>query len=370
MRYETAMSKKKHRRHRHKSKSFRSSRPDSHRADAAPVFAPSATNAPVINLHFGGVDAINRAASMQTQADNLRNMFTGAAFSDPMQHAKMARDIGVDPIGVSGGYDPEVPISGEAGEPPLKPHDTPMSGEAGEPPLNPDDHMPGPERTFANARSGPDEPTPRRRRPTLSNSDTFTSSYEPKMDPFRRHVERVFEGIGVVQIPDFVHDSYDDEIAGHYKAHKEKEESMREMHRRNLEERDENHVHELREMHNKYAREMHKIKTERKDTAQRYTAELSRLSQQLQNARTRPAMADSEAQAGETRPAMADSEAQADEYESAHTSRYDENRFSAGDKRRPSPFREQLTKLEPADKYTYIWESGARVTDHMGRVGR
>jgi hypothetical protein len=204
------------------------------------------------------------------------------------------------------------------------------------------------------------------------------------MDPFRRHVEKVFEGIGVVQIPDFVHDSYDDEIAGHYKAHKEKEESMREMHRKNLEEKDENHVRQLREMHNEYAREMHKIKTERKDTAQRYTAELSQLSQQLQNARTRPAMADSDvqasetrpsmtdsfAQAGETRPAMANSFAQADEYESAHTSRYDENRFSTGDKRRPSPFREQLYNLEPPDKYTYIWESGARVTDHMGRVGR
>jgi hypothetical protein len=297
-------------------------------------------------------------------------MFTGAAFSDPMQHAKMARDIGVDPIGTWGEppLNPrDTPMSGEAGEPPLNPHDTPMSGNGGEPPLNPDDHMPGPERTFADARTGPDEPTPRRRRPTLSNSDTFTSSYEPKMDPFRRHVEKVFEGIGTVQVPDFVHDSYEEEIMGHYKSHKEKEESMREMHRKNLEEKDESHVHELREMHNKHAREMHKIKTERKDTAQRHTEELSRLSQQLQNARTRPAMADSEVQADETRPAMSDSGIQADEhdirkeheYDTAHiTSRYDENKFSVGDKRRPSPFREQFTKLEPADKYTYIWEKG------------
>jgi hypothetical protein len=356
------MSKKKHRRHRHKSKSFRSSRADSHRADAAPVFAPSATNAPVINLHFGAVDALNRTASMQTQADNLRNMFTGAAFSDPMQHAKMARDIGVDPIGGSSG------VSGGYG---------------------PDAHMSEPDKTFANAGEQTEfqgvhtgaqtqteqgmnagTQTEKRKRPTLSSSETFTSSYEPKTDPFRRHVEKVFEGIGTVQVPDFVHDSYEEEIMGHYKAHKEKEESMREMHRKNLFEKDENHVHELREMHNKYAREMHKIKTERKDTAQRHTEELSRLSQQLQNARTRPAMADSEAQAGETRPMMANSEAQAgetrpmmansfaqaDEYESAHTSRYDEKKFSTGDKRRPSPFREQLYKLEPPDKYNYIWE--------------
>jgi hypothetical protein len=176
------------------------------------------------------------------------------------------------------------------------------------------------------------------------------------MDPFRRHVEKVFEGIGTVQVPDFVHDSYEEEIMGHYKSHVEKEESMRETHRKNLFERDENHIRQLREMHNEHARQMHKIKTEREDTAQRHTAELSRLSQLLQNARTRPSMADSEVQAGETLPAMANSFAQADEYESAHTSRYDENRFSTGDKRRPSPFREQLYKLEPPDKYTYIWE--------------
>jgi hypothetical protein len=323
---------------------------------------------------------------MDTQAQNLRNMFTGTAFSDPMRHAKMARDIGVDPIGtwdepplnphdtpMSGeaGEPPlnphDTPMSGEADEPPLNPHDTPMSGEAGEPPLNPhdtpmsgpdgvseeshvspDDHMPGPERTSA------DEPTPRRRRPTLSNSDTFTSSYEPKMDPFRRHVERVFEGIGVVQIPDFVHDSYDEEIMGNYKAHQEREESMRETHRKKLEERDKEHNYEMEEVYadrNKYKKhykdqlaKMREAKTDYQTKEQNYKDELSRLNQELQNARTRPATA-------ARGPSQADLDRE-HEYETApSTSRYNENKFNTGDKRRPSPFREQTRGMEPTDKY-------------------
>ncbi len=57
---------------------------------------------------------------------------------------------------------------------------------------------------------------------------------------------------------------------------------------------------------------------------------------------------------------MAESGIQADEhdirreheYETAeYTSRYNENNFSTGDKRKPSPYREQMRKLEPVDKY-------------------
>jgi hypothetical protein len=267
-------------------------------------------------------------------------MFTGAAFSDPMQHAKMARDIGVDPIGGSSG------VSGGYG---------------------PDAHMSEPDKTFANAGEQTEfqgvhagaqtqteqgmnagTQTEKRKRPTLSSSETFTSSYEPKTDPFRRHVERVFEGIGVVQIPDFVHDSYDEEIMGNYKAHQEREASMRETHRKNLEERDKEHNYEMEEVYadrNKYKKHykdqlarMREAKTDYQTKEQKYKDELSRLNQELQNARTRPA--------------MATSGIQADEYEIAHiTSRYDENKFNTGDKRRPSPFREQTRGMEPTDKY-------------------
>jgi hypothetical protein len=134
---------------------------------------------------------------------------------------------------------------------------------------------------------------------------------------------------------------------GNYKAHQEREASMRETHRKNLEERDKEHNYEMEEVYadrNKYKKHykdqlarMREAKTDYQTKEQKYKDELSRLNQELQNARTRPA--------------MPNSFAQADEYESAHTSRYDENKFNTGDKRRPSPFREQTRGMEPTDKY-------------------
>jgi hypothetical protein len=239
--------------------------------------------------------------------------------------------------------------------------------------------MSEPDKTFADAGTDPDAQTKtqqgvdagteteKRKRPTLSSSDTFTSSYEPKTDPFLRHVERVFEGIGVVQIPDFVHDSYDKEIMGHYKEYTEVKETMREMHRKNLEEKDKEHINELKGLYqdrnkykNLYRDELHKSVENMNKTLkqeQNYKDQLSQLHQDLQNARTRPATAEGGFQAG---PATAEGGFQADEHDirreheygtAAFTSRYNEHNFNTGDKRRPSPFREQTRGLEPTNKY-------------------
>jgi hypothetical protein len=293
---------------------------------------------------------------MDTQAQNLRNMFTGTAFSDPVQHARMARDIGVDPIGVSGGYDPDVPMSGGSGpEVPISGPDEASERYGPDVPVSegygPEVPMSEPDNTFADAGGQTEEDvhatagtkTKRKKKPTLTESEVHTTGYDPKNDPFRRHVEREFEGAGVVHVPDFIHDSYDAEIRAEYGEFMLKTESMQKAHRKNLEEKDKNHMHELREMHNKHARQMHKINTAHRDTAQRHKEELSRLNQELQNARARPATAVSGI------PADLDRE---HEYETApFTSRYNENKFNTGDKRRPSPFREQTRGLEPTDKY-------------------
>ncbi len=78
----------------------------------------------------------------------------------------------------------------------------------------------------------------------------------------------------------------------------------------------------------------------------KYRGELSRLNQELQNARTRPAMAESKIQADEH------DIRREHEYQTAeHTSRYSKNNFRTGDKRRPSPFREQMRGREPPEKY-------------------
>ncbi len=98
-------------------------------------------------------------------------------------------------------------------------------------------------------------------------------------------------------------------------------------------------------MHNKHARQMHKINTAHRDTAQRHKEELSRLNQELQNARTRPAMAEGGFQADEH-----DIRREHEYDTAAFTSRYNEHNFNTGDKRRPSPFREQMRGLEPIDK--------------------
>jgi hypothetical protein len=94
---------------------------------------------------------------MQTQADNLRNIFTGLAFTNPQQHARMAQDIGVEPMrGVSGGYG----------------SDTPMSDSG---------------KTFTDAgaqiqkgvHATAGSQTDRKKRPTLTESKVHTTGYEP-----------------------------------------------------------------------------------------------------------------------------------------------------------------------------------------------
>jgi hypothetical protein len=61
-----------------------------------------------------------------------------------------------------------------------------------------------------------------------------TAGYELKADPFHRYVERVLEGISVVHVPDFVHDSYDAERASHYNDFKRREGSLHEAHCKDL----------------------------------------------------------------------------------------------------------------------------------------
>jgi hypothetical protein len=273
---------------------------------------------------------------METQAANLRNMFTGLAFTDPQQHARMAADIGVQPMrGVSGGYGSDTPMS----DPEKTFTDAGAQTHKGV-------HATAGSQTDAGVSRGD---RPLKKRPTLTDSEVHTEGYDPKNDPFCQHVERVFEGIGSVYVPDFINDGYDAEIMGHYSDFKRKEESMHEAHRKDIKERDKKHVKEVTGLHNfmtekdkHYAKQIERSK----DTVHKYRDELSRLNQELQNARTRPAMAKSGIQ-------VDDHDIRREhEYETAQfTSRYNENNFNTGDKRRPSPFREQMRGREPPDKY-------------------
>ncbi len=82
---------------------------------------------------------------------------------------------------------------------------------------------------------------------------------------------------------------------------------------------------------------------------QKYKDELSRLHQEVQSARTRPTMVEGGIQADET------DIRREYEYQSApFTSRYNADKFNAGDKGRPSPFREQMRGKEPPEKYTFV----------------